>query len=135
MGVEYQQQGRSLLDDTPSGMLATVYPPGVRFRLAEPPFQFIVVYRQLLASLESHPREQATGKTTHELGTVRRECVPLPLVLALQLPEPGLAPPPWPFVLFQSLCHRTDLFDLLGDLLLLLFHPLQASVNTCRQPS
>src|SRR5262249_35457041 len=118
-----------LLDDSHPGVLSPVYPPGVSFRLAEPPLQLIVVYRQLFSLLGPYPDEQASGKTAHDFGQVCCEGLALSVVLAVQLPEPGLALPPWPFLLFEGLCHRSDLFDLLADLLLLVFHLRQASIN------
>src|SRR6266699_9734 len=93
MSVQYQQQGRSLLDDAHPRMAVSVNSPLVPLGSPEPPFQIQIILRRLLALLSPDAHKQSRFPTPHQLGEVGIKRPVFALVGALQT---LVAPPPLP---------------------------------------
>src|SRR5438270_321935 len=119
MSVQYQQQGRSLLDDAHPRMAVAVNSPLVPLGRPEPPFQLQVVLGRLLALPTSDAHKQSRLPTAHQLGEVGIKRPALVLIGALQA---LVTPPPLPErsrALGQRPSDSADLLHLFLDLLLL----------------
>ena len=128
VGVERQNEGRAFLHQPDTGMAATVDPPLMILRLAEPSFQIQVVLRQV----RYRACEQSRREAGHQLRQVLRHGVLLPRETPSELLELAMPPLQRAFRRVERVGHCLDLLHVPADFGLVLGDEVQPTVDARR---